>query len=182
MNVHKRKLIRNAAAAALLNKTTAADRVLTTRRYPWRPTQLPAIGVYTLEEDVDPESHKSAPRELQRFPRLAIEAVLRVEESNIDDQLDDIALAIEKAIAADDTLGGTASDCWLMKTEFDFGNQGDQEIAVARLIFHVTYFAFAPDEDDVALDALETIDAKYSLKGTQPAGNQAEDLLTDMDT
>jgi len=179
---HPRQLIRDAAKTALVNTTAAADRVFTTRLTPFRAPVLPAIGIWTLEEDVDPESAKTAPRELKRHPRLAIEAVLRnASDGDIDDQLDDLALEIEKAIAADDTLGHTASDCWLMKTEFEFGNQGDMEIAVARLIFYVTYFGYAPDAADVTVDDLKTIDAKYDLANAVDPGNQAEDKLINLD-
>jgi hypothetical protein len=178
---HPRQLIREAAKTALVNTTAANERVVTTRRIPWRPGLLPGIGVYTLEEFVDPESARTAPRELERHPSLVVEAVLRDDVENIDDALDAIALQIEIAIAADDTLGGTASDCWLTKTEFEFGMQGDQEIAVARLIFSVTYYKAAPDAADVALDDLKTIDAKYNLANAQAAGNQAEDTLEDLD-
>lgn len=164
-----------------MDQTAAGTQVETTRRLPWRPSMLPGIGVYTLDEPVDPESAKTAPRELKRHPNLVIEAALKMDAENIDDALDDIALQIEIAIAADDTLGGTASDCWLTKTEFDFGMQGDIEIAVARLIFYVTYFKGAPDAADQVFDDLKTIDAKYDLANAVEPGNQAEDTLNNLD-
>src|SRR4051812_43450603 len=126
---HPRQLIRLAAQTALVNMTRADDRVITTQLRPYRSPQLPAIGIYTLKEEVDPASAQSAPRELKRHPRLVLEAVTRLTaDSNIDDYLDGWAEEIEKAIAKDDTLGGTASDCWLSETEFEFGMQGDMEV------------------------------------------------------
>lgn len=164
-----------------MDKTAAGTQVVTTRRLPWRLSMLPGIAIYTLDEAVDPVSAKTAPRELKRHPTLTIEAVLKTDVENIDDALDDIARQIEIAIAADDTLGGTASDCWLSKTEFEFGTQGEEEIAVARLTFYVTYYQDAPDAADAVLDDLKTIDATYSLSSTQAAADQAEDILQNLD-
>lgn len=180
---HQRRVIRDAVKTVLVNAgTSAADRVYTTRLVPLRAAKLPALAIYTLEEDVDPQSAETAPRELKRHPRLVVEAIERIDADNIDDELDDLALAIEKAMATDETFGGTASDCWLMKTEFDFGNQGDLEIGVVRLIFHVTYFRHAPDAGDQVFDDLKTIDATYDVAaGTQAPGNRAEDKVENLD-
>lgn len=179
--LHPRRLIRDAAKAALLSETAAGTRVVTSRRIPWRPSQLPGIGIYTLEETTDPASAQTAPRELKRHLELAIEAFIRADEDTFDDELDAIAREIEVAIAADDTLGGTASDCWLTKTEFDFGTEGDQQIVTVRLIFRVTYFGFAPDANDGALEDLVTVTSVTNLGGSQEAGNRAQDVVDDLD-
>ena len=182
--LHQRKRIRDATKAALVNQTIAGERVATTRKIPWRAKDLPAIGVYSLVEPVDADSAHTAPRELTRRLQLAIEAAIRADSDTIDDDLDAIALEIERAIAADDTLGGTAGDAVLANTEFEFGEQGDQEIGVVRLTFAVTYFTHAPDADDVALVDLKTVDTKFTdLDGGADihAANQAEDKLQNLD-
>lgn len=183
--VHPRQAIREAAKAQLIgpspHRTIALDRVVASRRIPWRPKDLPAIAVYVLEEDVDPDSAQTAPRELQREPKLVIEAILRADVDNIDDALDAIALEIETAMAIDETLGGTVGDSWLRRTEFEFGMEGDQEIASIRLIHDVVYHTFRPDGDDQTFDDLRTVDAKYNLGNAQEAANRANDRLEDLD-
>jgi len=181
MALHQRHQIRHAAKAALLNQTIAEDRVEATRKVPWRPSELPALAIYTLEETVAPASVETAPRELERRLQLALEGAVRVDAA-VDDALDAFAVEIERAIHADDTLGGTASDAVLEGTEVlgPFAD-GDQLVAVIRLTYGVTYYTYAPEAGDDDLDDFKTADVHYDLKGEQEPANQAEDLVEDLD-
>lgn len=179
---HQRQLIREAAAAALVAANTAAgSRVYETRQIPHRKLELPAIAVYTLQESVDADSASTAPRWLIRQVQLLIEAIVKP-GANVDDTLDAICLEIERAMHADETLGGT---CWksiLSSTELDYFEEGDKEIGLAKLIYSVTYETQAPDADDVELDDLSTIAINYSLNGEQPdEDDQAQDLIENLE-
>lgn len=176
MRKHQRQLIREAAKAALLGKTAAGDRVYETRLIPYRRLELPALAVYALEEEVDSESARTAPRELARDLDLAIEGVVLPGE-NVDDALDALALQVETAIHADETLGGTASDAILTGTEIDILIDGEEEMGVVRLIYRTRYYTYAPDAADVELDDFQTADIRTSLGGAVAEEDQAHDRL-----
>lgn len=171
---HQRTLIRQAAKAALLGNTSAGPRVHTSRIVAWRPKDLPAIAIYTLEEPVDPDSASSAPRELRRSLTLAIE-VAAVQQESIDDELDALALQIERAIHADWTLGDTAADTILANTNVEIMAEGEKIIGVMRIEFTVTYYTFAPDAEDVDLPDHERSNIRYNLGNAVLEDNEAVD-------
>lgn len=110
---HLRRQIRAAAVAALKSGTAPpwGNRVHPSRRVPLAEADLPALCVYTTEED----SVLDAGHNLRRGVSLVIEAVTQ-DNAALDDELDVLALAIEKALAADRTLGGLAYDAVLART------------------------------------------------------------------
>ncbi len=182
---HQRQIIRGAVQAILLAKTAAGAQVFKTRMVPYRKLELPAIAIYALQEPVDPESKNAAPRELTRNLQLVVEAAVKADEG-VDDALDAIALEIERAMHADPTLGGAASDALLSNTELTVveesqGRMLEQPLGIATLTYAVRYYTYAPDAADVTLDDLRTVDAKTSLGGAVAAGDQAEDKLQDLD-
>ena len=187
MSTHQRQLIREAAKAALMTKTAAEERVAIARKSPWRTNQLPAIALYTERELVDPASRDTAPRELTRDLELVIEGALRdlgEGDEALMNALDAFATDIERAIHADDTLGGTAADALLVSTEPENFDDGQQPCGAIRMVFTVTYRTDAPAAEDVALVDLKTVDAKYTdLDGGADihASNQAEDKLLNLD-
>lgn len=184
--MHQRRAIREAAKAALLGAVTvddvttyataAEDRVYETRQIPHRKLKLPAIAVYTLQESVDADSGQTAPRWLKRNMQLLIEAIV-TPGSNVDDTLDNISLQIERAMHADETLGGTCMKSLLSSTELDFFEEGEKEIGLAKITYDVTYETQAPDADDLTLDPFEGANINYSLSGEQATADQAEDII-----
>lgn len=184
---HQRHLIRHALTDRLRNRTVAEERVEATRMVPWRAKDLPGIAVYALVEPVDPESASTAPRELTRYLRLAVELAIQAgtvsqTDVRIDDALDAGALEIEKVIAEDDTLGGTVGDIILENTEIDIPEpRGEQLIGIVRLTYRATYRTLAHGAAD-NLDVLATVDTHYDLAAQQEDANQAEDLITGLDT
>lgn len=174
---HRRQQIREAVAAALVAAgTVAGDRVYTTRMWPYRRAQLPALAVYSLEEPVDPESRATSPRRLTRNLQLAVEGAVEATEG-VDDDLDDLALEVERAMHADDTLGGLAGDVLLSSTELAVLEEGAKPVGLVRLVYEVTYNTYAPEAADVVVGDLDTIGIRYSLGGTQATADQARDTI-----
>lgn len=143
---HPRKLIRDAVVAALTGATAAGTRVKGTRVEPQRNTQLPAIGVYTLSEEVDAQSAGTAPRELTRD--LKLEVAGWVADSSalpVDDAMDALAEQIEVAMDADRYFGDTAANSILQSTEMSVleENAADPLIGIVKLTYTVTYRNFA---------------------------------------
>lgn len=176
--LHQRQLIREAAKAALLGKTAAGDRVYETRVLPLRRIDLPAISIYTMEETVEPESRTTAPRELKRTVQLNIHAFVE-EGDNVDDAMDALAMQIERAIHADDTLGGTASDCILASTELDVGEEGQRLVGTVVLTYEVDYYTYAPAEApaEAGVADFERADIRYTPGLSVHEEDQARDRL-----
>jgi hypothetical protein len=180
MRKHQRQLIRDAVRDRLLGHTAAEDRVRKTTVVPWKGSQLPAIGVFTLEESVDPASKSTAPRELTRTMQLAIEGVVFYAEK-ADDALDDLAVEIEREMNRDVYFGPLAVDSILTSTSLGVDPTGEKQVGYVRLVYDVTYRTNVPEAEDLELDDLATTDTKISLGGTQAPADQAEDKLEGLD-
>jgi hypothetical protein len=183
---HQRTVIRAAFVAALKDTTRAEERVVSTRIWPWKEKDLPALAVYTLTESVDPASRTTAPRELERNVDVAIEGVVQLSDA-VDDELDAFAVEIERAVDA--ILSATApdqvlSDLLLQSTELAIATEGEQSVGLVRLVYDVRYYTRAPEADDVPLEDLKTVDVRYSdLDGGEDISpnDQASDRLDNLD-
>jgi hypothetical protein len=144
MAYHPRKLIRDAVAAQLADKTVAQERVVKSKKTPWTSRQLPGIAVYTLDEETDAEaSRPTCPRDLRRQLTVSIESAL-VLRDDIDDALDAFALEIENAIDADPTFGvAGVADAMLVSTAIRIDPQAEQPVGIATLTYLVTYYTRA---------------------------------------
>lgn len=170
---HQRQLIRQAVKAQLLGATAAEDRVYTNRMFPYTRAQLPALAVYTLEEEVEP--FNTAPRELKRTLQLAIEAAVE-ETEEVDDALDVLALQVEAAMDLDETLGGTASDSLLSSTQMEVIETGSRSAGVIRLEYTVTYYTHVPQVRE-GLDDFVTADVRHSLANAVHPDDQGHDIV-----
>jgi hypothetical protein len=134
---HARSQIRNAVTAILLGNTSAQNRVYESRIYPLDNAKLPALLVYTKQENVADYSI-SYPRTQNRQLQLTIEAYVKA-SNNSDEVADQIALEVEQLIAANPKLGGLAKDTILATTEIQFSDDGEKPIAYAIMNFTVSY-------------------------------------------
>ena len=186
---HPRKLIRHAIKAQLVNQTLAGARVFTTRFVSMKASIVPYVCIYTLQEAVDPESVKTAPRELKRLMDMIIELTIKATDQivsdnggNIDDALDDFADQVERRISVDDTLKGLASDVVYMGVDqINIREEGDQLYITAPLLFRGTYYRDAPLAEDLPLDDFSTADVRYNLGGQMDEANEAHDVLTGLE-
>ena len=62
----------------------------------------------------------------------------------MEDILDDIAEQVEKLLADDDSLQGTADSSILINTEFEFDSAGGKPVGSCRLTYGVTYYTMSP--------------------------------------
>lgn len=176
---HQRKLIRRGIQALLkAGLTDAEDRVFTTRVFPFKSTQLPAIAIYAVSEATDAASAESAPRILERTVQIAIEGAVKFDQAKVDDLIDDLTLQIERAMDRDQTFGNLCCKSHLASTELDVQDEGDRTFGVVRLTYDVLYLTDSPDPADVELDVLNTIDIKTNVGGQVDPADQAEDQVT----
>lgn len=162
----ERKAIRQAVAALLSGKTAAGARVFASRATPVWGQELPVVLVYTGSEQS--VVFNAAPKEYRRTVRVVVEAVAKAAEG-VDDLLDDMAEQIEQAVALDDTLGGTASDCQVAQVDMDVVDGGEQPMAACRITFDVQYMKLAPfEQPEPFVTALTGADVDMDL--AQPDG------------
>lgn len=140
---HPRKLVRDAVTALLTNATAAATRVFPTRIEPIRKSSLPAIAVYTLSEDVTPDTANTSPRELLRVVKVEIAGfVAHSEAIPVDDAMDALAEEIEAAMDGDRYLAGAAGDSVLESTALQVredDGHSDPLLGIVTLTYAVEY-------------------------------------------
>lgn len=178
--MHQRTVIRQAIVDRLQAANTAAGaRVYPTRVLPLRKLELPAIAVYTLEEAVDRESVKTAPRELEREAPMVIEAMIAAESSSVpvDEAMDAIALEIETVMHADPYFGGAAGDSFLDSTSLEVIQEGDRLMGLVTMTYAVRYYTLAPEAPANVADFLR-VKATENLGGTVEEEAQAVDEFT----
>lgn len=147
------------------------------------------IGVYTLSEAIREDSLASAPRYYIRLAQVQVVGAIEGRNEDtlalgseapsvyLDDQLDDMALAIEKAVLRDETLGGLVRDLWLTTTEISFEERAEKTVGMVTMTFTAEYETLAPIEDD-DLDDFLTADIRTDLEGVQADADQSHDVVT----
>lgn len=78
-------------------------------------------------------------REQERRLEFRVQGMAQA-TSALDDSLDQICLEVEKALAADPTLGGLITDLMLESTEINLNGDGEQPIGHANMDFTALYF------------------------------------------
>lgn len=145
---HARKSIRDAALQTLTGLPTTGARVHATRLFPIEPADLPALCLYTFNEESGFDT-LATPRKSLRRLELAVEIVAQVNDT-LDDALDAIALEVEAQLGTNFTLNGTAKDCELQSTKISVRGEGEKQTGSAVLIFGVTYRTLAADPSTLA--------------------------------
>ncbi|MFZ9079456.1 MAG: hypothetical protein ACO23H_13045 [Alphaproteobacteria bacterium] len=134
---HVRKQIRDAVITAVTGLTTTGSNVFRSRIYPLEQSKLPGLCVFTRSENVEFDT-LTISRSVSRVLDVIIEGYVSA-TSNYDDTLDQIAVEVEEALAADVTLGGLAKDTQVTAFEADFSGDGEQPVAVGRFTVTVQY-------------------------------------------
>lgn len=174
----QRKIIRQAVARNLLNRTSAGGRVTTSRIEPYRKLELPAVSVYTLSEQVD-SSARSGLREITREVKIEIAAwIAHGPARPLDDAMDDFADEIESVMDADPYFGGAAADSILESTEMSIQGEGDTLLGIVTLTYLVTYRS---SPGSASLDDFLRADVTTQIVGAD-ADNAAHDEIVVQET
>lgn len=144
---HVRTQIRDAVVTLVSGLTATADRIVQHRR-PLPQDRLPALRVFVQEEAIERQTIH-APALLERTVAIRIEGVASGEE--YQDDLDQIALEVEGAIAADSTLGGLINGGMTPSAvDTSEGNDGDRPVGTLALTYQAQYLVNS-DAPDTAL-------------------------------
>jgi hypothetical protein len=151
---HPRAAIRQALVDKLQTKvddafpTDAGDKVYGSRAKPLFDQFLPAILVYTRNENIIEErfatdGYGASKRELE----VAIEAVVLGNEQ-VDDALDKISKQIEDALDGFEMPIRKADILKLKSTEIDVSIDGSKIYGAARLTYSITYYTSNKQPDN----------------------------------
>lgn len=137
---HVRQQLREFARDALRGAHDAGnlsvpsrDAVVASRAFPAVP---PAVAVYALDEESQLETAdaNANPRWLRRL-RLVVDVVVEVNGA-VDDALDWLCAQVERALAADLTMGGRLSlPAELVATDIEVLEDAQTPVAVASLAY-----------------------------------------------
>jgi len=145
---HVRKQIRDAIVTATTGLTTTGSNVFRSRIYPLEQTKLPGLCIFTRSETVEFDTLTMA-RSINRVLDVMIEAYVSA-TANYDNTLDQIAVEVEEALAADVTLGGLSKDLQVTAFEADFSGDGEQPVAIGRFTVTVQYRTSETDVETAA--------------------------------
>ena len=145
---HVRKQIRDSIKTALTGLATTGANCYQSRVFPFEPSKLPALLIYTKSETTDFDTI-SLPRDVMRVLEINVEAYVQG-TANYDNTLDQIAVEVEEVIAADVTLGGLTKDLQTVAFEADFTGDGEQTVAIGRFTISATYRTLENDVETAA--------------------------------
>jgi hypothetical protein len=138
--MHARQQIRDAVATALTGLSATGSNVFKTRVHKLEQETLPALLVYTLQEDAERETIGA--RKQQRALRVGVEIAVQ-QVSGIDAELDDIAVEVENAL---ETAWQAASGIWasirdlqLNSSVISMSGEGEQRALGMVLTYTVLY-------------------------------------------
>ncbi len=135
---HARTQIRNAVVTLLTGLTTTDDRVFTSRVHPLSEQELPALLVFVDEESIERQTIH-APALLSRSVAIRVECVSAL-ASGLDDDLDQMALEVEHAIAGNPTLTGIFNgDMIPLGIEVDRSGDGAVHVGRLTVVFQAVY-------------------------------------------
>ena len=134
---HVRQQIRDRIATVLAGITGFSTSIYKMRRYALDDAKLPAIAVYTVDENSSLITISS--RTLRRVINVGVEIVAKGASTSIADTMDGYAVSVEEAIANDFTINGLAKSCVLTSSTIDVNVEGEKAIGTARLVFAAEY-------------------------------------------
>jgi hypothetical protein len=132
---HIRKQIRDAVKARLTGLPTTGTRVEIGRTRPLEARHDPLVLIYTRDENSQRDAMGRPPK-LMRDVQLFVDGRV-VTKTPPDDLLDQIALEVEVALAADKRLGGLAMDVLLVRTQSDVQADGESHVGATRMEYRV---------------------------------------------
>lgn len=138
--MHARQQIREAVKAAVTGLSITGSNVFTTRMHKFEDAGLPALAIYTLQEESDRDTIGT--RKQERMLRVAVEIAVK-QVSDTDEALDDIAAEVESALETTWQGGvglwGLLRDFTLNSSVITMSTEGDQRSLGLVLTYTAIY-------------------------------------------
>lgn len=133
---HVRQQAREFIATALQGIEGFGDKVFPGRVHAIPAKDLPAMVVKSEDELIERAVAKGNQPSIQkRHVETVVYVLTRTSTGNIEDTIDDLAILVEKAIFADPSLGGIASETVLTSIQPMTGQEPDGPTGVHRMAF-----------------------------------------------
>ncbi len=185
--MHPRTLIRHAATALLKShpdlQSACGARIFPSREEHFLEEDLPAVGVYTLDEQVIDTSDR-APRPDWRSLTLAVE-ILDKAAPTLDDAIDALAALVEEALGSPSAFSAVIRkefqcespimEIAYQSTDIEFASDGKRVMGIATLNYQIEYENSRPPDD-----LPDFLRGGVNWHSSEPAGGipDAEDLIT----
>lgn len=144
---HMHKQIRDALQTLLTNLATTGTNVYPQHVYAVpEGASLPGLGIFALEEDIILSAMGNVPI-YERMLSLSVQGVSQSAAKGPSDELAQIALEVEQAIAGDPTLGGLVITITLEKIEYVFTGEGAKPSGSIDMTFVAEYRTTSTDPE-----------------------------------
>ena len=150
--MHARTQIRNALATLLTGLTTTGANVFTSRVTDYdRENELPALNIMINEEDHDRAEEAAQMGSIEwRQIEITIEGrIAAAGTDNIDDDLDQLALEVELAIAGDADLGGLLFNNEYAGTSLELDDEAETVTGLITISYAASYRIDASDPETI---------------------------------
>ena len=144
---HARTQIRHAFQVALSGLPAVGANVFVSRALSLEQTSLPAILIYTQDEQSAAEAMGSN-RPLMRGLQVIVDIVLQA-SAGFDDLVDNIAVDVEKAIHNNQPLMALLKELQLASTKMSVDGHEEQLTASLRLVYEVQYWTREADPETI---------------------------------
>lgn len=148
MGLHVHRQIREAVVAALSAIPGLGGRVHANRLYPFEDTSLPALRVYLDDEEAETIT-VNGPTLLDRVLSLSVEICAKAAQG-LDDDLDGLALEVEKALAGGIACGSRTLYPLYAGMRYEDDATLEKPVAVKRLMFRIRFQAMNDTPDTFA--------------------------------
>ena len=146
---HLRRQIRERVATSMLSGlSTTGTNVFQSHVYPIETTDLPALCVYTQEEEVEVGA-MGDPRTCHSTLTLMVDGYAQ-SSSGLDDVLDQIGKEVQIGMASDIDINNLVVDSYLTSVDISYSGEGTSPIGLIRHNYSVLY-RYAENAPDSAI-------------------------------
>ena len=105
--------------------------------YPLENADLPALCIYTQDEEIEVGA-TGDPRVCHSIMTLIVDGYAQ-KSSNLDDQLDQIGIEVQVAMAGDIDINNLVKDSYLSSVDISYSGEGTSPIGIIRHNYSVLY-------------------------------------------
>ena len=123
---HLRRQIRERVATMLTGLSTTGSNVFQSDVYPLENADLPALCIFTQDEEIVVGA-MGDPRVCHSIMTLIVDSCAQT-SSNLNEQLDQIGIQVQVAIAGDIDINNLVKDSYLSSVDISYSGEGTSPI------------------------------------------------------
>ena len=121
----------------LTGLSTTGSNVFQSHVYPLENADLPALCIYTQDEEIEVGA-MGDPRVCHSTMTLIVDGYAQT-SSNLDDQLDQIGIEVQVAMAGDIYIYNLVKDSYLSSVDISYSGEGTSPIGIIRHNYSLLY-------------------------------------------